>query len=129
MKNNSVPGSLRIWFILHFILDYIVAVPLMIFPEKTLQLFGWGIVDPLASRLVAAALFGIGGVSLIAYKADAAAFRHMLTMKLLWSGTAVIGIGISLAQGSPPFGWVFFMIFAVFFFIWGYYRLRLREHE
>jgi hypothetical protein len=55
-----VPPSARTWFVIHFVADVLFAVPLFFFPETTLSLLGWTDVDPAATRLVAAALFGIG---------------------------------------------------------------------
>lgn len=121
-----VPGILRKLFILHFLLDYIVAIPLMFAPVKTMMLLGWDTPESVATRLVAAALMGIGGISLIACKADIETYRHMLTMKLLWSGAALVGLALSLADGAPVFTWAFFFIFAVFFGIWFFYRMRIR---
>ena len=120
-----VPETLRKLFLLHFILDYIAAIPLMFAPVKTMMLLGWDNPESVATRLVAAALMGIGGISLIAYKADADTYRHMLTMKLLWSGSAVLGLVLSLAEGAPVFTWVFLFIFGVFFIIWLFYRVRI----
>jgi len=122
-----VPSSLRNLFVLHFALDYLFALPLMIAPVRAMELFGWENAEPVATRLVAAALMGIGGVSLVARNADAAAYRHMLTMKLLWSGAAVLGLSISLIEGAPAATVGFLAIFAAFFGVWLRYRLRLRN--
>ena len=67
-----------------------------------------------------------GGVSLVARNADAASYRHMLTMKLLWSGAAVLGLLISLFEGAPVMTAGFLAVFASFFGVWLYYRLRLK---
>ena len=40
MTNNSVPGSLRRWFVVHFMVDMIFAAPLMLAPFFILNLFG-----------------------------------------------------------------------------------------
>lgn len=122
-----VPGLLRWMFIFHFVVDYLFAIPLMLFPEQTMVLLGWDAPEPVATRLVAAALMGIGGISFLARDADLSAYRHMLTMKLLWSGAAVLGLSLSLAGGAPGFTLVFLGIFAVFFFVWLFFRLRLRD--
>jgi len=104
------------------------AVPLFIAPEWMLTLFGWQNVDPLTSRMVAAALFGIGIESFLGRYAQVDVFRGMLNLKLIWSFGAVLGILISLIQagGGPFMGWVVMGIFVAFFFLWAYYRLKLR---
>ena len=120
-----VPSILKKLFILHFAVDYIVALPLMFAPVAVMSFLGWQNPEPVATRLVAAALMGIGGISFIARHADAAAYRHMLTMKLLWSATAVFGLTLSVIEGAPAFTWIFLLIFAVFFGIWLFFRMRI----
>lgn len=120
-----VPQLLRRLFILHFILDYIAAIPLMIAPQKVMMLLGWDAPESVATRLAAAALIGIGGISLLAHNAGTETYRLMLTMKLLWSGAAITGLILSIIEGAPVFSWVFLFIFAVFFGIWLFFRLKL----
>jgi len=121
-----VPDKLRFWFVVHFAVDMIFAVPLFIAPVWFLTIFGWDIIDPLASRMVAAALFGIGIESYLGRKAAIEAFRGMLNLKLIWSSGVILGIGISMIGGGPFMGWVVMGIFAAFFFLWLYYRLQLK---
>ncbi len=123
-----VSDRLRFWFVVHFVVDMLFAVPLFIAPEWMLTLFGWQNVDPLTSRMVAAALFGIGIESFLGRYAQVDVFRGMLNLKLIWSFGAVLGILISLIQagGGPFMGWVVMGIFVAFFFLWAYYRLKLR---
>ncbi len=122
-----VPKSLRTWFVIHFIADFLFAIPLLIAPVWMLSLFGWQSFDPFAERLVGAALLGIGGVSLLERNASADAFRAMLNMKLLWASAAIIGMTISmLGGGYPLIGWGIVAIFVVFFVIWLYYRMQLK---
>ncbi|MSQ53378.1 MAG: hypothetical protein EXR28_16020 [Betaproteobacteria bacterium] len=125
MKSTEVPASLRIWFVVHFWADMVVAVPLMIAPDAVLTLMGWGTVDPVASRLVAAALLGIGVESLLGRNASAETFRAMLNLKIIWSGAAIIALGIGVAQGAGAITTAFLATFAVFCAIWIYYRRRL----
>ncbi len=123
----EVPKSLRTWFVVHFVADYLFAIPMFVAPVWFLGLFGWECVDPIATRLVAAALFGIGGESLLGRNAEVETFRTMLRMKMLWSSTAVVGILVSMFQGAPPAGWVFFGIFVAFNGLWTWWFLKLRS--
>ena len=122
-----VPPPLRRWFIVHFWADMLFAVPLFFAPELTLGLLGWPCVDPLATRLVAAALFGIGIESLLGRDASLDAFRQMLTLKVIWSGTATLGILWSqlAAPRAPLAGWGFLAIFAGFHVLWHTWRRRV----
>ncbi len=125
-----VTKNLRTWFVIHFIADFLFGIPLLIAPVWMLTLFGWPNIDPFTARLVGAALIGIGGESLLARNADAETFRAMLNLKLLWASTAIIGMGATMLTGNyPMIGWGIIDIFVIFFFVWLYYRLQLREGD
>lgn len=126
MSTTPVPESLRRWFLIHFVADLVFALPLFIAPTYVLSLLGWTSIDPVTTRLVAAALFGIGIQSLIGHRAGVEEFRPMLNLKIIWSSTALLGLIISALQGSPPMTWAFAGVFAAFHVVWVYYLLRLR---
>ena len=123
---ESVPPSLRRWFVVHFVADMLFAVPLVLLPASTLRALGWTAVDPVAARLVGAALAGIGVESLLGRNASAEAFRGMLRLKCIWSGVAVVGLSISIFEGAPSFAWVLLIVFLAFAGLWNYYRRRMR---
>lgn len=120
-----VPPALRTWFVIHFVADLAFALPLFFFPREFLGMLGWTEVDPIASRLVAAALVGIGMESLIGRNASRQSFSTMLRLKMMWSSTATIGIGLSIYQGAAPAAWLFLAIFGVFCGIWTWWRIQL----
>jgi hypothetical protein len=122
----SVPPSLKRWFVVHFVADLCVAVPLFLAPRALLGWLGWPAVDPLASRLVAAALFGIGVQSWLGRNGGSEEFRAMLSLKVIWSGFASLGILWSMLEGGPAAGWLFLAIFVGFNGVWSFYRWRLR---
>jgi len=123
--NKPVPSSLRFWFIVHFFADIIFAVPLLFFPVTFLQFFGFQDIGPFTARLVGAALVGIGGASLLLRGESHDTFRGMLTLKILWSGAAILGITLSIIEGGPLSQWLFLGIFVSFSLLWIYYRIRL----
>jgi hypothetical protein len=125
---RAVPPALRRWFIAHFMIDLLFALPLMIAPVWLLTLFGWQQVDPFTARLAAAALFGIGIESWLGRNASPENYRQMLNLKVIWSLAAVAGILTSIlqgAQGRPAAGWGVLAIFAIFNLVWVYWRVRL----
>ncbi|MDP3793996.1 MAG: hypothetical protein Q8R07_04580 [Candidatus Uhrbacteria bacterium] len=130
---SEVPASLRAWFVSHFFVDMVVAVPLFIFPVQVLRMFGWMDVDVLAIRLVAAALFAVGGTSFLVRDATADVYRHMLDLKIIWSLVAMVGILISSwregvsRHGPSAAHAAIFALFLLFFIVWFYYRFRLRR--
>jgi hypothetical protein len=128
-ENQTVPPALRTWFVVHFFADVLFAIPLMFAPELTLTLFGWETIDPLMTRVVAAALFGIGIESWLGRDAGAEAYRGMLNLKIIWSAAVALGGGYSLlagVQGAPPLAWALIGVFLFFNVVWVYWRVRLR---
>jgi hypothetical protein len=123
--SDTVPRALRGWFILHFWADILFAVPLFIAPRWFLGNLGWTEVDPISSRIVAAALFGIGIQSWLGRNESRATFRAMLTLKVIWSSSATAGIVLSALQGGPAAAWGFAAIFAGFCAVWSTWRIKL----
>ena len=124
-KIDQVPNGLRSWFVLHFVADILFAIPLLFFPQAILNLFGWTTYDPIMSRLVGAALMGIGVESLLGRNADADTFRAMLNLKVIWASSALFAFGAGIAEGAAPIAWVLMWIFALFWGVWVYYRVNL----
>jgi hypothetical protein len=123
---SVVPDALRYWFVLHFAVDMIVAIPLFVAPELTLGQFGWEVIDPVMTRTVAAALFGIGIESLLCRNKGVEVFRSMLKLKVIWSFAAVVGGSGAIATGTMPgLGWLFTVTFLVFHGLWLYWLVRL----
>jgi hypothetical protein len=122
----KTPTSLRRWFIIHFAVDIIFGIPLLLFPEQLLKILSWPSIDAFTARLVGAALIGIGSVSFTARNASQESHRYLLQLKIIWSTAAIIGILISMKQGYPAIGWFVLAIFAVFSIAWWYYYIRLK---
>ena len=122
---SEVPRSFRIWFIVHFVVDILFAIPLLVAPEWFLGIMGFETVEVFTARLVGAALIGIGGNSLLVKNGGFETYNTMLTLKLLWSSAAIIGLVISSIETGNIVGWVMAGIFVSFFFLWGYYKLLL----
>jgi cation transport ATPase len=118
----DVPKGLRTWFVIHFAVDIVFAVPLLLVPKWILPLFGWSAVDPITSRLVGAALLGIGGASLLERNAGREVFRAMLGLKIIWATAALVAIALGILAGGPATAWLFFAIFGVFLAVWIRYR-------
>jgi hypothetical protein len=126
MNIKAIPNGLRTWFVIHFVADMLFGIPLLFFPRLLLPLLGWTTYDPLTSRLVGAALMGIGLESLLGRNASAETFRAMLNLKIIWASSAIFAILAALFEGSPPASWAFLGIFIVFWGVWVYYRVKLR---
>lgn len=127
---TRIPAALRRWFVLHFAVDMIVALPLFFAPREVLGYLGWVSIDPIATRLAAAALFGIGLESLFGRNAGRQAFKGMLQLKLIWSAFAAVGIAWSVLEGGLRYqsaGWLLVGVFVAFHALWWYWFIRLRR--
>jgi hypothetical protein len=125
MDTKAAPNGLQTWFVIHFVADMLFGLPLLFFPHRMLSLLGWTTYDPLTSRLVGAALMGIGIESLLGRNASAETFRAMLNLKIIWASSAIFAILAALFEGAPPVSWAFLGIFTVFWGVWVYYRMKL----
>jgi hypothetical protein len=128
MKKN-IPRSLRTFFVIHFILDFAFAIPLFFFPTEMMQLFGFPETATLFPRMIASALFAIGGVSLLMNSKGTESYLAMLKLKIIWSFTAIISIALTLFAILNVFLISFFLIFLAFFFIWTYFYFELKKAE
>jgi len=124
--SNEVPRALWGWFVVHGVIDWMFAVPLFLFPDAFLRALGWTVVDPMAARGVAAALVAIGTQSLLSRNSTAPVYRELLSLKILWSITAMLGFAWTALSAGPRAGWMFVAIFALFNVLWVYWRCRLR---
>ena len=78
------------------------------------------------TRLVAAALFGIGIESLFGRNSSRESFKAMLNLKIIWSLGVVGGLLLSLGQSSADcIVWVILFTFVAFNILWVYWRIRL----
>lgn len=119
-------NSLKFWFKIHFLVDFLFALPLIFAAEWILVLFGFSPEGAVFARLVGAALVGIGGISLWVHQSKSVElFQTLLLMKIFWSLAAILGFAISLYQGAPQSTWIFLGIFAAFSALWMFYYKKL----
>jgi hypothetical protein len=125
----EVPGSLRQWFVAHFVVSVGLAVPLLVAPVAFLQALGWSVVDPAAARVAGAALLAIGTQSLLSRRAEVDVFRTLLNLKIVWSLAVITGLVVSAGDGAPPAVWVAVSAFLAFAGVWVHHRIRFRQWE
>ena len=126
MENNSgTPRGLKTWFVIHFVVDMLFAIPLLFLPELILPWFGWESFDPVMPRLVGAALLGIGGESLFSRNTSRESFKSLLRLKIIWASGAILALALGINYGAPPAAWGFLLIFVGFLGVWVYYIYQL----
>jgi len=123
----EVPDSLRVWFGVHAVVDLVAGLPLLIAPEVMLPRLGWTVVDPVAARLVGAALVGIGVTSWRTRKAGGAVIRALVGLKVVWSASAILALVLAIARGAPELTFLFLSIFLAFCGVWSHHAIRFRQ--
>ncbi|NQV90970.1 hypothetical protein HQ489_00700 [Candidatus Woesearchaeota archaeon] len=126
---TDVPISLRRWFFVHFLIDFAFGIPLFFKPSWILAFFGITTFDPMLTRLIAAALFAIGGSSLLAYHKTHETYHVMINLKLIWSITSIAGLIWSIQEGGPPQLWSLVVVFTIFTIVWIYYKVKLDKRK
>lgn len=128
-KLSRIPRGLKTWFVIHFVVDMLFAIPLLFLPELILPWFGWQSFDPVMPRLVGAALLGIGGESFFSRNATREAFKALLRLKIIWASGAILALGLGILNGGPIATWGFLAIFIGFLGVWVYYRFLLTKSD
>lgn len=125
---KEVPQNLKKWFVAHCIIDLLFAIPLFLFPATFLGFVGWEYFDPMTTRLVAAALFGIGLESYLCRNGNHDQFKGMLRLKIIWSAFATLGILITMfsIEAKPLIGWLLAAVFLSFNLMWVYWWRKLK---
>lgn len=126
-ERMEIPTSLRTWFVVHAALDIVCGLPLLLVPEAILPRLGWRTVDPVTTRLVAAALLAIGVQSWRGRHDGVGAYRAMLGLKVVWSASAIVGLTIAIARGAPPLAFLCLSIFLAFCGVWSHHAIRFRQ--
>lgn len=125
-----VPKALKTWFIIHFIVDIVVALPLFLYPELVLAYFGWEQIDPITTRLFAAALFAIGIESFLGRNATYETYNNMLNIKIIWSFFALLAFALAISQGLHNLlVWLGLLVFLIFNLIWSYWKWYLYKKQ
>jgi hypothetical protein len=118
--------GLRILFLVHMVVALVFGVPLLLIPGRLLQWVGWAPIDPIAGRLLGAALLALGWSSFRGWqlmgKRDV---RLLVEMEAVFTGLACVGLARHLLFASYPlFPWLVFAVLAVFFLAWAFFLVR-----
>ena len=128
--DDDIPASLRGWFVVDFVFSTLVlGLPLLVLPELVLSRLGWVAVDPLASRLVGAALIALGWQSWRSRKSGRAVYRALLGLKVIWCSLAIVGSIAAIGAGAPQPTWALLSALLVFDGVWIHHAVRLRRSQ
>ncbi len=125
MEKQVLPG-LRTTFLVHAILGAIFGILYLLIPETWGNLIGWPIQEPVAYRLIGAAILGFAASSWFAYhEVPWENVKIVVEMEMVWTilGTLVMLWGLLLA-GLPTIGWVNAVILGGFAVAFGFFYFR-----
>lgn len=119
-------GSLRITFLLHAIVAFLMGGPLLAAPGRLLSVFGWAPIDPLMSRMLGAALLAMAWSSLRGYLAEEwDQVQIIVELEAAFTVLASFGLLRHLLVGNWPwYTWATFGIFALFAIAWIYHLVK-----
>ena len=104
---------LKSTLIVHTVLAVLFGLPLLGMPGRFLNFFGWAPVDPLISRMLGAALLGMGWTSWRAFKAN----RREVAQPVIEAGLVVCGlaaVGIAWNMLGAGWPWMVWLVLALY---------------
>ncbi|HVZ70740.1 MAG TPA: hypothetical protein VHJ20_00060 [Polyangia bacterium] len=125
----TVPPSLRTWLLVHAAFAAVIGAPLFVAPDALLHRLGWTAVDPVATRLVAAALLAIASLSFFQRHAGVEIYRAILSFNVVWSMAAAVGLFVGIGVGAPNAAWAVLCAEIVFAGVWIHHAIRFRQHD
>jgi hypothetical protein len=123
----DVPPSLRMWFVVDAIVDFLAAAPLLAAPELVLRRLGWTCVDPISARLVGAAMLANAAATFAGRAAGVETYRALLRAKLVWCVAGAASMFVAVGSGAPSAAWVFLSMFVAFAGVWLHHTIRFRQ--
>lgn len=129
-RDDVVPPSVRGWFVVDFVFSALVmGLPLLLVPEWLLPRLGWSTVDPVATRLVGAALVAVGWQSWRSRGSGQEAYRALLGLKVIWCSLGIVGLVAAIGAGAPQASWALLAVLLLLDGVWIHYAIRIKKFE
>ncbi len=124
-ETNIIPKGLKNTFLAHFIVGLVMGIPFLGFPEGYADMLNFTITEPMAYRLLGAAIIGFSISSWFAYrKTNWDSVEIIVIAEIVWTilGSAITIWGI-IGEEFPAVAWLnaiamlgFGIAFGYFFF-------------
>lgn len=121
--------ELRTAFAVHAVMSAIFGAVLLIIPGRFLEWIGWAPIDPIASRILGAALLALAWSSFRGWQArEWAQVALLVELEVVFTILACVGLGRHLFFASyPAWPWIFFGLFAAWAIAWVFFWVRERK--
>ena len=118
--------ALKTTFLVHAAVSLLAGAPLLIVPGQMLTWLGWAPIDPLASRVLGAALLALAWSSFRGWRAaERARVAILVEMEAVFTVLACVGLLRHLLSGGWPLvPWLALAVFLAFALAWIYFLVR-----
>ncbi|MFX0108982.1 MAG: hypothetical protein ACFE7R_11910 [Candidatus Hodarchaeota archaeon] len=127
----ELPSFLRYLFLVHFVVALAYGVWFFTLPQTWVDLTGWPYYDPLAGRVMASMLIGLGIASLLCYRANSWDKAEIIVVTdIIWLLLGSLGLIWSMIEnfGIPIAGGLNLavMLILLVLFVYAYYDVRVQ---
>jgi hypothetical protein len=104
---KTVSQGLKITFLVHFVVGLFFGLVNLVVPEQWGDLTNWPVTDPVAFRLIGAAILGFATSSFLAYReTDWERVIIIVRAEIVWTALATLVFLVALLfGGAPAIGW------------------------
>jgi hypothetical protein len=123
--------ALNVTFLIHAIAAVVAGLLLLLIPGRFLLAIGWAPIDPIASRLLGAAMLALAWSSFRGWRASEwVEVAILVEMEAAFTVLACVGLLRHLLFSSYPImPWLFFAIFFLFAIAWIVFLVRGRARS
>ena len=123
--------GLKTLFLIHAVVGIVAGALLFILPGRTLEWLQWGEnIDPIASRVLGAALLALAWSSVLGWRATSRSqVAILIQMETVFTVLACAGMLRHMYRGSGwvAAAWVMLGLFAAFAIAWSFFLVVRRE--
>ena len=123
--------GLRVTFLIHAVVSFTAGLLLLLVPGRFLDFIAWAPIDPIASRLLGAAMLALAWSSLRGWRASEwAEVALLVELEVVFAVLACVGLLRHLLFGWWPWmPWAILVLFALFAVAWTVFLVQGRRAE
>ena len=120
---EQITKPLKLTFLIHFFAGIFLGIVFLLFTETFTTVTGWPYLDPVAGRIMGAALVGFSLGSLLAWReTEWESVKILVQVEIAWLGVGTVTAFICAFLFPVPWViWVIIIIFLIFLFAFSYF--------
>lgn len=118
--------GLKITFLIHAVVSFVFGLLLLLIPGRFLLTISWAPIDPIASRMLGAALLALAWASFRGWQATEK-LQVAILIELEAVFTVLVCVGLLrhlLVANWPLMVWLLFAVFVVWAIVWVFWLVR-----